>query len=103
VALRTLPKIDVLIAITLGILLLCSAWGVSFSQSCKGDSCFGMIAPIGAWVIIFFVQLISLAIDALRRWRAKDPFALRSIAWLSASVCTAALPLFYYAWLLPLT
>jgi hypothetical protein len=94
---------EVLFAVTLGMLLLCSAWGVSFSQSCKGDSCFGMIAPVGAWIIIFFVQVMSIAGDAFRRWRAKDPFAVRSVGWLIGSVCTAALPLFYYAWVLPLT
>jgi hypothetical protein len=90
---RSLSKTDVLSGIVLVLLLLCSWWGVSFSQSCKGDKCFGMIVPVGAWIIVFIVQVISLLADAFLRWRAKKPFGLRALGWFVASLGTGAVPL----------
>ncbi len=90
---RNLTKTDVLLIVTLVILALCAAAGASYSQSCKGDKCIGMILPIGAWILFFIVYMISLLVDAFLRWRAKKPFGLRALGWFVAALITGGLPL----------
>ncbi len=93
---RKFSVTDVLLLVGLLILVLCAAWGVSFSQSCKGDKCFGMIVPIGAWLVVFCIQGIAIIADVFIRVRAKKTYALRALGWFLVSLVTGALPLLYF-------
>lgn len=84
------------LVIGFGAILVFALWTLSFSHSCSSDGCIGLIIPGGAALASLALQVCVLVpVDAVRRWRRKQPFVLRAVLWTVVSIAALGVPLLF--------
>lgn len=83
--------------IALVVVLLLSMGTVTSLRGCHGDGCIGsLLYGGGAAALVLGIQIfVLIPVDAVRRSRGGEPWALSAALWAAASIAAFAVPMHF--------